>query len=182
MNEVTRMLLEEHRNLARVLKTLEAIAARLDRQPRRGDVDRLYDICQYVRVFPDRVHHPKEDHFIFGPLERAAPEQAELLQRIQAQHAQCTQMTEALYALVQRYDRGEAQADAVRALVKDYLGFQFEHMQLEEQQVLPLAEARLDPDTWSDARRAFARDHDPLFGDHVEAGFAALRDRITRAA
>jgi hemerythrin-like domain-containing protein len=171
----------EHRNLAQVLKTLEAIADRLQSDPSPADVDRLFDICHYVRVFPDTIHHPKEDRYIFGPLREAVPEHQELLDSVHEQHARCAEHTRRLAQAVKDYDAGRLDAPALQEVVRSYLAFQFEHMRLEEAHVLPMALKFLDPDRLDSAGRAFASHGDPLFGKNLETGFEALRERITAA-
>lgn len=178
MEQVARQIETEHRNLARVLKSLEAIAERAGSAQRDDDIDRLFDICQYVRVFPDAIHHPKEDRYVFGPLRTEVPEHHELLDKVQGQHEACTEHTERLYLTVQAYAEGKATPETLKQVVRDYLHFQFEHMRLEEREVLPLAEKFLDPKILTGASRAFASHGDPLFGENLEAGFKALHDRI----
>ncbi len=179
MQQVARQIEAEHRNMARVLKALEAIAERADARPQADDVDRLFDICQYVRVFPDAIHHPKEDRYIFDALRTEAPEHHELLDKVQHQHQVCTDHTERLYQTVRAYAENNVNAATLKEVVQDYLRFQFEHMRLEEREVLPLAEKLLDAQALDGAGRAFASHGDPLFGENLEAGFKALHDRIT---
>lgn len=181
MEQVARQIETEHRNMARVLKALEAIAGRAESAPKRGDVDRLFDICHYVRVFPDAIHHPKEDRYVFGPLRTEIPEHHELLDKVQHQHQACNDHTERLYRTVQAYADSKATADMLKEVVQDYLQFQFEHMRLEEREVLPLAEKFLDAQILEGAGRAFASHGDPLFGENLEAGFKALHDRIVES-
>jgi len=179
MQQVARQIEAEHRNMARVLKALEANADRAGSEPKADDIDRLFDICQYVRVFPDAIHHPKEDQYVFDPLRTHAPEHHELLDKVQHQHQACSDHTERLYHTVQSYAERNADASTLKEVVQDYLRFQFEHMRLEEREVLPLAEKLLDPQALAGAGRAFASHGDPLFGENLEAGFKALHDRIT---
>ena len=181
MNSVTDRIRTEHRDLARVLMVLESLSGRLQSGLNDGDIDRLFDICQYVRVYPDKIHHPKEEQYVFRPLRELAPAHHELLERVQDQHQRCAELTAQLYGAVQGFDKGEVPATELYHLIKAYLVFQYEHMQVEEQEILPLAEAVLDSDIWAGANRAFSLHGDPLFGENIEAGFAALRDRIVHA-
>ena len=178
MEQIARKIEAEHRNMARVLKSLEEIAERAQSAPKSDDVDRLFDICHYVRVFPDAIHHPKEDRYVFEPLRTEAPEHHELLDKVQGQHRACNDHTERLYLTVQAYADKGATATTLQEVVQDYLRFQYEHMRLEEREVLPLAEKFLDKETLAGAGRAFASHGDPLFGENLETGFKALYDRI----
>ena len=182
MTNAVAIIETEHRNLARVLKTLEAIVDRLESDPRPGDVDRLFDICHYVRVFPDAIHHPKEDHYIFGPLRSEVPDRHEVLDSVHEQHARCAEHTRRLHDAVTGYDAGRVSLQALREVVSAYVAFQYEHMRLEESEILPLARKHLDPEILGGAGRAFASHGDPLFGENLESGFEALRERIVAAA
>ena len=182
MDNVIDLIGVEHRNLARVLNTLQIITDRLESDPHPGDVDRLFDICQYVRVFPDKVHHPKEEQYIFGPLRDIAPEHRELLDKVQDQHDQCAELTGQLYRAVRGFDNGNVSAAELRRITANYLKFQFDHMRIEEREVLPLAESLLGASMWASASQAFFKHGDPMFGDNIESGFAALRERIVHAA
>ena len=178
MEPVIERIEAEHRNMAKVLKVLEQLVERAQDKPRKDDVDRLFDICHYLRVFPDAIHHPKEDHHIFDPLRTEVPEHYELLAKVQSQHQACARHTERLYETLKGYADGHVSADALREVAGDYLKFQFEHMRLEESEVLPLAARFLDKTSLSSATRAFAAHGDPLFGENLEAGFNALYQRI----
>lgn len=182
MSDVKTTIEHEHRNLARVLAVLESIVTRLASTPEPDDVDRLFDICQYARVFPDKIHHPKEEQYILNPLRTAAPDQHPLLDRIQAQHEQCSELTERLYDAVRGYDTGRVCAADLASLAREYIEFQYDHMRTEERQLLPLALERLAPETLSAAGQSFARHGDPLFGDNLETAFATLHHRIVQAS
>ena len=53
-------LREDHRNLARLLDLLENECRDV---PAEGepDMDLLHDIMHYMTVYPDAIHHPRED-------------------------------------------------------------------------------------------------------------------------
>lgn len=178
MESVSDRIKAEHRDIAKVLKTLEAVVERLQETRDAGDVQRLFDICHYLRVFPDAVHHPQEDACLFGPLRERAPEHVDLLDAVNEQHAECGAMTNELFAAAKSFEAGHIPAAALKAVTARYLSFQFEHMRLEETEILPLAEEFLEPEVWGRAGEAFSGHADPLFGANLEAGFKALHGRI----
>jgi hemerythrin-like domain-containing protein len=59
--------------------------------------------------------------------------------------------------------------------------FYFEHMTLEEKQVLPLAERVLTAQDWAELDAAFAANRDPLTGHEPEDEYRALFSRIVNA-
>ena len=70
----------------------------------------------------------------------------------------------------------EAAVSALKRAVEDYVAFQFRHIQLEEEQVLPKAEAVLTAMDWERIDNAFARNSDPMFGENLSTGFQVSRD------
>ena len=174
----TDIILAQHRDIATVLKALEAIIEGPLEERRSADMAQLHDICHYIRVFPDKLHHPDEDRYVFGPLRTAAPEHAHLVDDIESEHGRCEALTSRLYGLIQAFEKGDASADALRDAVRQYLAFQFDHMRKEERDVLPLVDELLDPDQQAAAAGAFSQHVDPLFSANLRAGFDALRRRI----
>ena len=178
MTGITQRICAQHRDLATVLKVLAAIVDGPLHERRGGEIDRLHEICYYLRVFPDRLHHPDEERHVYGPLGHAAPAHAALLDRIRAEHERCEPLTAQLHETVLAFERGEADAARLREVAHEYLDFQYQHMRQEEDEVLPLVERYLDDQSRSRAAAVFALHSDPLFGDNLAIGFEALRRRI----
>ena len=178
MASATDIIFAQHRDIAQVLKALEAIIDGPLEQRRSDDMAQLFDICHYLRVFPDKLHHPDEDRYVFGPLRAAAPEHAHLLDDIEREHGRCEALTTRLHELLQAFEKGDATANALRDAVRQYLTFQFEHMRKEERDVLPLVDELLDADQHAAAASAFSQHADPLFSANLRSGFEALRRRI----
>ena len=146
----------------------------------RAAFHRLQDTLpeMFARVFPDRLHHPDEERYVFEPLRTAAPDHKDMIDTIRAEHDRADTLTMRLYDAVQAFDRGDSDAEVLRHSIQNYLEFQFEHMSKEENASLPLVEQALDADTYQAASKAFAGHTDPLFADNLAAGFDVLRRRI----
>lgn len=178
---------QDHRNLEKVLSSLLGIVAKigdhLDRTKPVEAVDALYSVLHYIRVYPDRHHHPKEDKFVLAPIRKRAADKLDKVKEIEAQHAGAGRLTDELAAAVEFFDGNfpNGYADlATRATT--YVSFQRGHMHMEETVMIPLAEELLTDDERRAAGRAFSEHADPLFQDNIEAGFQSLLDRISRAA
>ena len=57
---------------------------------------------------------------------------------------------------------GEARQPAFAQAAQEYVRFYLEHMQMEETQILPAAQARLSEEDWAQLNAAFAQNRDPL--------------------
>ena len=181
MADAIELIRAEHRNLDRVLTVLDETLDHLSAEGPKPNLDLLFSVVYYVRVFPDKLHHPKEEQFLFPALRRYRPELDPVLNELERQHIAGTQSLERLDAALKSFDREypkglEALLEAGRSFVRT----QREHMGVEEREVLPAAKESLKSDDWAAMRRAFAKNTDPLFGEHLETGFRVLYERITR--
>ena len=73
---------------------------------------------------------------------------------------------------------GETRREAFERAVERYADFYFEHMSLEEKQVMPLAEKLLTEQDWVELDAAFDANRDPLTGHRPEQEYQALFSRI----
>lgn len=178
---------QDHLNLDKVLAVLESVVDDLDRSPGGGSpgaaVDLLTSVIYYIRVFPDRFHHPKEEEYLFKALARRCPEAADVIARLQAQHKEGEALIDSLDRAVKDWEADPLAGIAgLREAAHAYVRFQRQHMGLEEREILPLARKHLGDEDWRALNRVFRQDSDPLFGENLETGFRALFGRISRAA
>ncbi len=130
-----------------------------------------------------RLHHPKEEEYLFKALRRRRPDPAALLDEIEKQHAEGGRLITELERALKDYDRNYPDVlELLQEATRTYVDAQREHIGKEEREVLPLARESLDEEDWGGISRAFARNSDPMFGENLEAGFRALFERITRRA
>lgn len=164
------ILRDEHRSLAAVLHALLAQVDAVSPDPAL-----LRAMLFYVEQFPERLHHPKEEVYLFDQLRRRTPNFDTLLDELHAQHeAGALELVE-LRRLLGRGD-GPAFAQAVHA----YVQAQWRHMHDEEQLVLPAASLHLLPADWSEIAAAFAVNGDPRFG--TDESFEQLAARLLELA
>ncbi len=181
MSDAIEIIRQEHRNIDRVLGALQDAVAGLGATGSKPDLEPLFSIVYYIRVFPDRLHHPKEEEFLFKALRRRSPESAATLDELERQHAGARTLIEELDRALKDVDRDWPEGlAALQAAAETYVAFQREHIGLEEREVLPRARECLKPADWGAIDQAFASNLDPLFGENLEAGFRALFARIMR--
>ena len=181
MTDAIEIILRDHVNLDRVLNVLETVVDGLAPDQAKPDLEPLYSAVYYIRVFPDRCHHPKEERYLFRALRARCPETAELIERLEEQHGEGARLTDALDAALKAFDGGyPAGLEELRAAVRVFVDFQREHIALEERELIPVARNHLEPADWGAINRAFGTDSDPLFGENMETGFRVLLEKITR--
>ena len=65
-------LRDDHRNISTILDVLQSVAERAD-AGEDPDFELVDDIMRYMTVYPDAVHHPKED-VVYGELRKRRPD------------------------------------------------------------------------------------------------------------
>ncbi|NQV84466.1 MAG: hemerythrin domain-containing protein [Rhodospirillales bacterium] len=181
MTDAIEIIQRDHVNLDRVLSVLETTVNGFAPDQSKPDLEQLFSAIYYIRVFPDRFHHPKEERYLFPALRARCPETAELIDRLDGQHAQCAGLIDALDTALKAFDSGyPAGLEELRGAVRAYVDFQRDHIGLEERELIPLARDHLEPADWGAINQAFGMGSDPMFGENMETGFRALFEKITR--
>src|ERR1700680_1735847 len=122
-------------------------------------------MVHYIDAFQERFHHPKEDAYLFKLLGSRHPGALPLLDRLKQEHESGTVKLRELQRALTSYQHGSsAEFPKFAALVAGYAAFHWEHMRLEENDLLPLAERHLTDEDWDVANAAFVGHTDPLVG------------------
>jgi len=146
------------------------------------DFDLLHAMFRYIEAFPERLHHPKEDDFLFARLRVRRPDAAPLLDRLHAEHLQGRQSFAELEAALGEYQRDPGTLRSFVERVERYSHFHWRHMRREEDEVLPLAAEVLADEDWAAIDAAFASNSDPVVGIAASREFRALFRRIAALA
>jgi hemerythrin-like domain-containing protein len=173
-------LRQEHRNMTRLLNLLERESNRIEAE-QDADIELMQDVMHYMTVYPDAVHHPKEDR-IYAELKKIRPELSEGFSRITLDHHAIAEQGMQL-----RNDIELIQAGAMvkrKAVVRDALRYANtlrNHMQWEEldlfrriEEMIKSGHRHLDTADWPHIA-------DPVFGPQLEDRFRRLFDRAGRA-
>ena len=181
MFDAIEVIHRDHGNINRVLSVMMETVDELGGGAEEEDkLTLLYSAIYYMRLYPDRCHHPKEEKYLFAALDRRCAEARDLIRDLEAEHAEGGRLIAKLDAALKGYDRTRWNLGQLRDAVHDYVAFQRSHMALEESELLPLARQTLAREEWGDLARAFTADSDPMFSENIETGYRALFDRITR--
>ncbi|UUZ68301.1 hemerythrin domain-containing protein [Polaromonas sp. P2-4] len=129
----------------------------------------------YIREYPEQVHHPKEDQYLFARLRDRTSKLDETLAELESQHTQGEALVRELERALTRYElEGSSAFLAFRDLVEKYAKFYFSHMRLEEEVILPAARRLLTPEDWTVVDAAFAGNRDPFAGADLKGGLEKL--------
>lgn len=179
MSNIIQILLEEHRNIDKLLLVLENELEVFDRSE-VPDYEILQAVLQYFEDYPEKFHHPKED-MVFEKLKMRDPAAAERIGDVEAEHELETSRLRRLVEAVEEILAGrEFLRQAFHDVVSDFIKHQRQHMDKEERLLFPAAVQRLRPEDWADIDARLNDRKDPLFNGVVETKFQALQRTILR--
>ena len=167
----------EHRHFTRLLDLLErqVAAFHADDQP---NFELMLDVVSYLRYFPDRYHHPRED-VAFARLVERDPQMKSAIDRLLQEHRVIAAAgAELLAYLEQVLDDVVVERARVEAAAATYLVYYRRHLALEDRDIVPRAEQLLTPQDWEAVMAAVPHGPDPLFGEDFDARYRELRRQI----
>ncbi|HEU0200973.1 MAG TPA: hemerythrin domain-containing protein [Burkholderiaceae bacterium] len=168
---------DEHRALAAVLHALLFLVGEV-RNGKSPDPRLFRATLEYIAAFPEKLHHPKEDEYIYRLLRDRAPAAVATLDELEEEHRQGRDLIVELESALSEYERSPAAFEAFAAAVKQYADFHWAHMRKEEDLILPLAAKTLTPEDWQGIDAAFQSNRDPLVGVDAQREFRELFRRL----
>ena len=167
----------EHRHFSRLLDLLErqVVAFHADNQP---NFELMLDLVSYLRYFPDRYHHARED-IAFSRLAQRDPALKPMIERLMQEHRVIAAAgAELLKYLEQVVDDVVVERASVEAAAATYLVYYRRHLALEDRDIVPRAAQLLTPEDWEAVVAAIPSGPDPLFGEDSDARYRELRRQI----
>lgn len=183
LNTALTIIQEEHRSLAAVVHGLNYLVRKAREKGIKPDFKLLWAMIYYIEAFPERLHHPKENAYLFRRLRIRTHEADAVLDELERQHRDAAEHTRALEVTLGHYEAGVAGGLELFAAAVEKFGDEIsKHMNLEEKVVIPLARKYLTPDDWIEIAQAFGTNGDPRFGGEPDHEFRDLFSRIVNLA
>jgi hemerythrin-like domain-containing protein len=174
---------EEHQALSAMLRSLGMLLAEHRRKGVPPDFGVLRAMLLYVDEFPEKLHHAKESELLFPMLRARSAEAADVLDKLDRDHAQGEKAIRDLEHDLLAYEvLGGDRAASFEKSVNRYIDFYLAHMGIEESQVLPLAQRVLTDADWAELDAAFMKNRDPLTGHAPDDVYRPLFSRIVMTA
>ncbi len=179
MARIIDVLLEEHRNIEKLLLVLEQELQVFDhREP--PDYEILQAIIEYFKDYPEGYHHPKED-IVFERLKLRDSSAASYVGDVEAEHHVETERLRRFAQAVDDILAGrEYPRERFHNVVREFIAHQRHHMQKEERLLFPAAVKALQRDDWAEIETRMNDRKDPLFDGVTDKKFDALRQTILR--
>lgn len=175
----TGIIRAEHRALAAVINSMKSLVAEIRAGRLTADYRLFWSMIHYIDAFPDRLHHPKEDDWLFARIRQRTQSTDGLIEELTRQHAACEAELHHLRKALGNCEAGVAGAlESLEAAMQRYAEFTWRHMATEEREILPIGEACLTGADWEEIAHAFQENCDPLTGQQEGAQFLALFRQI----
>jgi hemerythrin-like domain-containing protein len=182
MKDAISILKSEHRSMSVVLLALKELAGMALDATVQPDWRAFRAMLRYIDEFPERLHHPKEDQFLFARLAARSQQAKALVDDLKSEHIAggrlIRELERAFLFLEEGWPAGRVE---FRSAVEDYAAFHWAHMRKEEEKLLPLAQRELRAEDWKVIDAAFAANIDPVAGIG-EQDFRQLFSRIAHLA
>lgn len=181
--EAVRIILAEHDRLKAVIYGMLHFARAVGTGAPAPAPKVFRAMLLYIREFPVKVHHPKEDDYLFALLRKRTDTINGVLDELERQHGRDELFLRQLEDALTYYElRGESASKPFAELAESYAAFYFNHMKTEESQILPAAERYLTPEDWAVINAAFKENRDPLEGTDYQRGMDELFSLIANIA
>ena len=179
---------DEHSALSAVLRSISLLLNEHRRRQTLPDFAVLRAMLFYIDEFPEKIHHTKESELLFPKIRARSAEAAEVLDRLDADHAKSAVRVRELehellgFEMMNDGPEGAARRTAFESAMQDYIDAYLDHIGTEERVVLPLAERVLSAADWAELDTAFMKNRDPLTRRHGDDAYRPVFKRILMTA
>jgi hemerythrin-like domain-containing protein len=170
---------DEHRAIAAVTNGLRHLASEV-RAGVAVDLDFLASMLHYIKAFPDVLHHPKEEQYLFAKLAQRSAEAADLIASLTNEHREGSTLLARLEARVARLRAGGDAQDGIAMAdeIDRFVDAQWRHLNAEEKLILPAALRHLTESDWQEIEGAFRANGDLRRGSDYDEAFRRLFTRL----
>jgi len=183
MSKTLNIIRDEHRSIAAILHGMEFLVQNIRARKKKVDPRVFHAMLYYLDTFSERIHHPKEDRFLFKAMRERSAEADTHIADLEEEHARGEDALRRLAQCLIRYEEGgEREFPAFEREVENFVRNYRDHMRKEEDVVFPLAERLLSAQDWQAIDHAFEENRDPLAGERDTRDFEKLFARIVNLA
>jgi hemerythrin-like domain-containing protein len=183
LNAALAIIHDEHRSMMAVIHGLQFLAREIRDKGAVPDFRLFWAMIYYMDAFPERLHHPKENIYLFARLRQRTGEADEVIAELERQHQEGGQQVRALEQALGYYEAGKPDGFQVFAAAADkFSEVVRNHIELEERVLLPLAKKHLTAEDWVVIAESFGENGDPRFGADPDNEFRHLFSKIVNLA
>lgn len=179
MDMPTDILKKEHQLIHAMLKIIEAICNKLDKNELVNPHD-LTAIIDFIRNFIDACHHAKEEKLLFVALVKAGmPRDDGPIAVMLREHEQGRNLTKAMNKVLESMARGEAAAaQEFSESARGYIQLLWNHIDKEDHVLFMMADQQLSPETQKELLEGFDKIEQEEIGAGVHEKYHDLIHRM----
>ena len=154
---------DEHEHLSAVIQGMRYFVQQIGSGGKAPDLKVFRAMLYYIMAYPEKVHHPKEDKYLFAKIKERTHQLDAELDTLSEQHAQGELLVHRLQAALLDYEfAGSTAFPRFLELVEQYAMFYFSHMRKEEEEIIPVARQVLNNMDWKEVDAAFLENRQQL--------------------
>ena len=177
MKSILKKLHTDHKNFIKLLAFLE-LQSKLMKECKHPDYELILKAIQYMKEYPDLVHHPLED-VVFNYFLEHHQVVHDKLNALLNEHKEMPELTEQLLEKLQSVISGFPQnRKELCNELNVYIDRQKQHMNYEEGSVYPVIKLKMTDTDWKNIKSDLSKINDPLFGGIVEKNYQSLLDQV----
>ena len=158
---------DEHASLAAMLHAMLQLVERGPLEDAQNFFEVMRAMLFYIDEFPERLHHPKESNLLFPKVVKLAPKVMGAVDKLERDHMRSEKAARDLQHMLLAWELlGQGRRAAFEEAMGQYIDAYLEHMNLEENVILPEAERCFSEEDWKLLDAAFAENADPLTGQY----------------
>ena len=132
---------DEHASLAAMLQSMRLMVQKGPSDDQRQFFEVLRGMLFYIDEFPERLHHPKESNLLFPKVVKLAPKTMGAVDKLERDHMRSEKTSRDLQHMLLAWElMGPGRRAAFEEAMGQYIDAYLEHMNLEENVILPEAE------------------------------------------
>ena len=179
MSRALSIIRDEHRTIDAILHGMEYLVREVRAHRKKVDPKVFHAMLYYLDTFAQRVHHPKEDRYLFGLMKHRSEEAARVIAKLEDEHGAGEEALRRLAQAMIRYEEGgEKELAGFEREVGNFVEGYRAHMRREEEELFPLALGLLTPLDWVMVDAAMEEHTDPLAAAREEKNFDELFNHI----
>src|SRR6188768_2584429 len=97
---------EEHRTIAAILHGMEYLVREVRSHRKKVDPKVFHAMIYYLDTFAQRVHHPKEDQYLFALMKHRSEVAARVIAKLEEEHVAGEEALRRLAQAMIRYEEG----------------------------------------------------------------------------
>ena len=179
--EATKILMEEHRVIERVIDAIEVAARRLDSDPsiRAGF---FLDAADFIREFADGCHHRKEEGVLFPAMEAAGvPKKGGPIGVMLTEHEEGRRLTRGMRTAAEKLATGdEAARGEVQRNALGYVNLLRQHIMKEDSVLFPMADRVIRDQERAEVADAFERIQQEETAEGVQEKYLGVAESLER--